>query len=269
MKNLMIYVDRTGIGGFNKEHNDGALRAARIQIDNSLDLGWRKDDILIITNFEFKYNGVEAIVLPNCEEIFCRLHNERYDWIQVKTWVTPILFERSILPIDEEFWMHDFDAFQIHPFTHTGSADVRLTTFGFKDFTNGGSMFFKSNAWDLFLVAKNNLTKYKDVRMRGGYKMKYNEEFAWEDVYEDKIHKPRLEKLNITYNYGMRFKVFDEMWPQADKPILVAHFHLEKKEVADGYHLYRAFCEGENPGGVEIVSGRLKKIFNDHGFCGQ
>jgi len=264
----MIYIDQTGQGGFSRACNNEALRMARVQIDNSLDLGWKHDDIMIVTNFEFEHNGVKAIALPNCEEICCK-YRKRYGWIQAKTWVTPILFERSILPADEEFWLHDFDAFQVHPFTDTGSADVRLTTFGFKDLANGGSTFFKSSAWDLFQIAKNNLIKNQTLLVRHGENIKYNEEFAWEDVWEDEVHRPRMEKLNLTFNYGMRFKHFNQMWPKADKPILVAHFHLEKKIIVDGYHLYRAFCEGENPGGVEIVNGRLKKILNDHGFCGK
>lgn len=37
------------------------LTLIRAQIDNSIQHGWEVEDIILLTNFEFSYNGVVAI----------------------------------------------------------------------------------------------------------------------------------------------------------------------------------------------------------------
>ena len=59
MKNLMVFVGRTK--GF---YNDYGTQA-KIQIDNSLDLGWRKEDIIFATNFDFEYRGVKSLIVSD------------------------------------------------------------------------------------------------------------------------------------------------------------------------------------------------------------
>ena len=56
MKNLMIFT-----GGKLPLEDEILLK---IQIDTSLDLGWEKDDILLVTDFYFQYNGIQAIMIP-------------------------------------------------------------------------------------------------------------------------------------------------------------------------------------------------------------
>ena len=50
MKQLLIYIGPTD--KFDDEHEV----LTKIQIDNSLDLGWKKEDILLVTNFPYEYN---------------------------------------------------------------------------------------------------------------------------------------------------------------------------------------------------------------------
>jgi hypothetical protein len=52
MKNLLIYISPEH--KFLPEYD----KLVRIQIDNSLELGWKKEDIMLVTNFIFEYNGV-------------------------------------------------------------------------------------------------------------------------------------------------------------------------------------------------------------------
>lgn len=37
----------------------------KIHIDNSLDLGWKTEDILLVTNFNYEYSGVKSLVIPD------------------------------------------------------------------------------------------------------------------------------------------------------------------------------------------------------------
>ena len=57
MKCLLIYISPSN--GFDKEHEE----LTKIQIDNSLDLGWKPGEIILVTNFPWEYRGIKATVL--------------------------------------------------------------------------------------------------------------------------------------------------------------------------------------------------------------
>ena len=69
MKNLMIYVSPTG--SFDNPRPDltsnDAGQLAKVQFENSLALGWKKEDILLFTNFDFQYGEMKANVLKDVE----------------------------------------------------------------------------------------------------------------------------------------------------------------------------------------------------------
>lgn len=52
MKNLLIYTNA------DKEFSEENKTLVKIHIDNSLELGWDRKDILLYTNFPYEYNGV-------------------------------------------------------------------------------------------------------------------------------------------------------------------------------------------------------------------
>lgn len=54
MKNLLIYIhpDRKFVGESFSSETDVL---PKIQIENSLKLGWKKEDILLVTNFPYEY----------------------------------------------------------------------------------------------------------------------------------------------------------------------------------------------------------------------
>ena len=64
MKNLMVYVNPSR----NWDNNNILLK---FQIDNSLRFGWKKDDILVVSNMDFEYNGVRSIIVG--DDNFCQL----------------------------------------------------------------------------------------------------------------------------------------------------------------------------------------------------
>ena len=57
MKQILTYISPQK--DFNEEHK----MAVKIQIDNSLSLGWKREDILLVTNFPYEHNGVKAITI--------------------------------------------------------------------------------------------------------------------------------------------------------------------------------------------------------------
>ena len=70
----------------------------RAQIDNSFSLGWKKKDIILATNFDYSYRGVNSVKFDfDCD--FCLTGS--------KTFAIVKLFEAGL--IKRNSWLHDLD----------------------------------------------------------------------------------------------------------------------------------------------------------------
>src|SRR5260221_10472418 len=140
MKNLMIYINPKE-KKFSSEHED----LTRIQIDNSLSLGWKPEDILLVTNFPYEYNGVKSIIVGDYT-VFDQDRSTKIPAINE-------LFRRGFIDENEVYWFHDHDAFQLVQFEVRLDKDAGFTTHGAYNskLWNAGSFFFKKSAKDIFL----------------------------------------------------------------------------------------------------------------------
>lgn len=198
MKNLLIYINPRH--DFDDEHK----RYVQIQVDNSL-LYWKPEDITIATNFPYEYHGIKSLVLP--DSLFCEFEprNSKGNGIVY-------LLDNKILT--ETTWVHDFEAFQTAPFNLKLNNDLGLTDYGWRPNWNTGSIFFKPEALDIFYELRDGVYK----------KRAPDEPILWNLYRSDfKNIQSRCQKLNITYNLGMRYH--DKIVPMAEKPIRVMHFH--------------------------------------------
>ena len=102
MKNILIYINPEE--KFDKE----CEILVKIQIDNSLELGWKKEDIVLTTNFNYEYNGIKSLIIDG--KYF-------YKPYPISNKITGVvgLFEMDIIKEGELYWSHDFDAFQLEP----------------------------------------------------------------------------------------------------------------------------------------------------------
>lgn len=102
MKNLMIY--------FNPEMKFSAQAESLVnrQIDNSLRLGWKKEDIILLTNFPYEYKMVKTkIVDPN---LYCSSNKN----VQKSNVIYNLLNQNLVK--ENELWLyHDLDCFQLCP----------------------------------------------------------------------------------------------------------------------------------------------------------
>ncbi len=229
MKNLLIYINPI-TKKFSPEHED----LTKIQIDNSLSLGWNPEDILLVTNFDYKYKGVKAIVVGDYT-VFDQDRSTKIPAINE-------LFKRNLIEDDTVYWFHDHDAFQLVPFEVNLDRDTGFTDHGaFSKTWNAGSFFFKKNARDVFEW----IWEYMNIRSS-------NEQNALTYMWENNINgvNDRYQLMNITYNIGI-YKIPENV-NASELPIKVAHFHPHKKRHLG---LYR-----------DILPDRLMKIFNDYGI---
>ena len=206
MKNLMIFINPL------KEFTEDYAGLVKVQVDNSLRT-WKKDDIILATNFPYSYNGVNSIVVP--DDLFCS-HRMRASKINV------ICYMIDNHMINDICWFHDFDAYQVNTFAEDvlGGKDAAFTDYGFNDAWNTGSFFFTSKAGDIFEQIRKTMNRKR-----------INEEQAFNRLTTGNVNNinERYMKLNNTYNLGrMRFNEIS--FEKADKPIKVFHFHPKRTQ---------------------------------------
>lgn len=248
MKNLLIY---TGPAHkFDEEH----LILSKIQIDNSLDLGWKKEDILIVTDFPFEYNGVNSLVVKN------GLYYE-FDRMANKVPVLVHLIKNGLLDSKELYWCHDWDAYQLNPIYESELGltdfDLGLTHYFYKPEWQFSSFFFKNSAQDIFELLD------RTIREKP-YSSRNNEKTLTKLINARAINPRRYKKLNVTYNIMKR--CLTTIYNEADKPIKVLHFHPWDRDVMMPDSALNMFMYGKNRMKIRLMNDRLIKIFHHHGI---
>jgi hypothetical protein len=246
MKNLLIFINQERVLTGENEY------MAKIQIDNSLDLGWQREDILFATNFPYEYNGVSALVLS--DDTWCDY------WPQMsKMNALVALFERKVIGQDL-YWFHDLDAFQAYGITEEelglGDTEMGFTDYGYNAKWNTGSFFFKQSAEDALRL----------IRDRA-YELHTDEERALVDLATGNVAgiNERYKRLNHTYNWpgsknGERY--FARMYGNVAKPVKVLHFHPLRRQGR-----YFSLLGGDNELGIPLIPERLREVFRRHGIC--
>jgi hypothetical protein len=260
MRNVMIYVhpERRFV-----EDSWGAESEllVKVQIDNSLDLGWRKEDIWLMTNFNFEHRGVKAIQVGG--DTYCH-----FSPTATKINVIIRMFELGLIK-DELYWFHDLDAFQLVPITeqeiNLPEAHIGITDYGRSSINSGrdkrwstGTIFFRKGSYDFFQLWQREIYRYKA-----------NEEITLLETLKKRKYsriKRRVKKLNITYNLATRRRVVAETYEMAYKPLRVLHFHPFDKRPVEGEHDNVAVCvHGKNWMNQPLATPGLIQAFERHG----
>ena len=211
MRNLLIFLNP------DKKFNEENDKYVRIQIENSLDY-WKRDEILLVTNFPYEYMGVKALVVPD------NLYSKISKCI-IKINVIVYLLENKL--IDELTWFHDTEAWQVAPLDVKLDKVLGMTDYGWSPKWNGGSMFFYPEAIHLFTLWKKSIEDNKT-----------DDERALMLLTEKNIDNSanRIQRMNITYNIGKRnvksnIKI-------ADMPLKVLHFHPYRENLVEKFWEY-------------------------------
>jgi len=164
------------------------------QIENSLELGWKPEDIRLLTNFDHEFMGIKGERIQH--NPLCPTASKMYGL-------------RHVLK-DDVVWSHDLDAWQNYPFECPEFKDVGAGTYNYRKF-NGGSIFWKPSAIDLMERIIETLEC---------------ESATYEENVLNRIFKAnpdRVTMLNFTYNVGC--SNYRQRWNDSEKPVKVLHFH--------------------------------------------
>ena len=210
MKNVVIFQDWIRERTYGHEWQQDELFAYfRAQIDNSIRCGWNVKDIVICTNLDFSYKGVTIIQLNDiCQ--YNKYFNKQYGIAE--------LLRKEL--INEPFWFHDFDDWQLTPFTFPDfSGDIGVCKYIDDSQWNTGSIFVKPSSldiWELIVEFMKTNDSHPDLLQVGD-----------ENIFNFIYHRypeiqHRFSLLNNQYNLGCT--QFDLRYENADRPIYVGAF---------------------------------------------
>src|SRR6266404_934954 len=134
MKNLLVYIHPEKIFVY------GTDALIRVQIDNSLELGWKRENILLVTNFDYQYNGVKAMVIG--DENYC-VHGPTSSTINAIN----TLFDLEVIG-DDLYWFHNIDAFQLEENIELDLGVADMATTDSVDVFAEGDKYFGAHRWD-------------------------------------------------------------------------------------------------------------------------
>lgn len=243
--------------------------ATKIQIDNSLELGWRAEDLVLATNFPYEYRGVKSLLVSEGNfSPFCPT-------VSIINVIVE-LFDRKIIKNGEVWWYHDHDAYELYRITESEldlrKADMALSYKGLKVKWDTGSIFFKSSAEDIFRRLKETANNYQ-VNEEYALMALYTNNLLWitETEYDARakfvplnVHgsinlTERIKTLNLRYLFGADH---DQIYKVAKKPIKILHFHFSDDRLLD------SAMYGKNSVKKILMPDRLIKIFHRHGVKG-
>lgn len=247
MKQLFIYT------GKNKRFDKETEISVQIQIDNSLDLGWNKEDILLVTDFLYSYKGITSEVVPD---------KNYYGFDNSSNKIPAILYliDSDFLVENELYWYHDFDVYQNIRFDESDLAldafDMGITPYGYKPQWNLGSIFFRTEARDIFgLIEHTILHKRKSDN-------RCDEKALQRLIVQKKIDPKRYKELDLSYNFTKR--CIASNYAKAQKPLKAVHFHLWDKDALMSDTALNLFMNAKNSLKIPLMDERLVKIFHNH-----
>lgn len=247
----MIYISPTG--SFNNirihPYRNDSSQLIKVQFENSLQLGWKEEDIILVTNFDYQYGHLKSHAIKDIE-FFKKIPEVS------KVNALNRLFDNGMIEKRQLYWFHDIDAFQLAPITESeidlGEADIGMADYGRRKWWNTGSIFFKSTSKDIFRKV------WKIV-----HEKTIDEENAFSVlIAEDPKIKNRIKTINRTYNltpFGLRPSL-----RRSIKPIRVVHFHPLSPIKQLGVKKGLDYFKGDNYMNTNILTDRLIRIFKYH-----
>jgi hypothetical protein len=275
MQNVMMWVIPEGGGYKFRYRNDfeTVKNGLKIQIHNSLDLGWDPKDIVLATNFPFKFKGVKAYEL----KMEC-------PW---SAFANKLMFVHEMIKagvINDNFWFHDVDAYQLVPFDFPEECkDVGFVRHAVgRSKPQGASSFYRKDSYDVIEAIVEGIRifqpkkeesffpNYFESHAKAKFAAKVNKRIAAVKPKNEKKLRilnnqkehaqkyfsefsPGFSWLNFTYNISHQ-RMFAQKYPKAQKPIKVLHFHTEYDSCLNCYY------HGLNKFKVRVVDDRLERL---------
>jgi hypothetical protein len=204
MKNFIGYIYKDGEAS-RQAHLINILKA---QVENSLRLGWKKEDIVFVTNFEFEHMGVTPLINMTLHCDWSVWTNKHYS----------LCF--AMRHFEDNWWVHDHDMWQLQPFEFPKFESLlMLNVIDIESGRASDSSFFikKSSLMEEFVKFCDN---NRHIMHRRG-------EIFWHEFIRGENRMPIPYDV-LDWSYGMRKnksgrRKFRRRYNACDKPIKAIH----------------------------------------------
>jgi len=236
MKNVLIY---NIIEEKKRYKNELLFNYLRAQIDNSLNFGWNKKDIIIGTNFDFEHRGVESIRLKN----ICEYNIFNNKWYGIQELM-------STDKLTEDFWFHDQDSWQINELHFpTFDGEIAGSTYVYTPEWNTCSMLLKKTSEFVVDYIVEFMEMNKELNL-------YSDENYVAFLRKNSEIKNLLKTINNKFNVGLTH--MEKRYEAADKPVCSIGFQPHVQSSWD------VFIEGKNDLNIKLVDDKLLEIFRKY-----
>lgn len=208
MKNVMIFQDFVR-GTYGKAWKEEELFTYfRAQIDNSIELGWDPSDIIILTNLPFAYRGAK-IIKSQHECTYNKYFNKLLG-------IWELIYYKHI---EEPFWFHDFDDWQVAPFTFP-EFDGEIGGCKYINFTqwNTGSLLIKPNSLPFWQLCKD----FIESNDSHPSLLQVGDENIFNLLYQQNISQLKFFIEEISYDFNIGMTGFEERLQRATSPKVLA-----------------------------------------------
>lgn len=203
------------------------------QIENSIALGWKPQDIILLSNFDYEFMFVKSINISL--NTTCLTGSKMFGM--------KYIFDNNMA--DDVIWAHDLDAWQNVPFYCPEFLEVGIACYSNAKY-NGGSIFWRKSAKDIVDKIVSEIEGNKENK----------EEPTLNRVLQSREYRDRVTCLNNTFNVGCSGYV--KRWERSIKPIRVCHFHPYNHTAWETHALDRngLDCKG--------ISERLERLLRKY-----
>lgn len=229
MKNLMV----ANIREKGRYSPDNIKQLLRAQIENSIQVGWEIEDIIVIANFDFEFLGVKTI----------KTDLNKHCFTGSKMFGVKYVFDNN-LNEREMVFSHDLDVWQNIWFDPPEIKDVGITTYS-STRLNGGSVFWRFSAKDIIELIVFEINKGIN-----------KEEPVINKLLNTEEYRGRVTIVNNTYNVGCSGFFPRYLW--SAKPIRVVHMNPTNRIAWETHRLNR-----DGMGAVSI-SPRLEHLLRKY-----
>jgi hypothetical protein len=237
MKHVVIFQDFVnGVTYGHQWKQEELFNYFKAQVDNAINLGWDRKDIVICTNLDFTYKGITIIKLTE-ECKFNKYFNKQFG-------IWELLRDNHIT---EPFWFHDFDDWALCKFEFPEFiGDIGMCKYIDNSQWNTGSIFVKPSSIDIWELIVNFM---KENKQHPAVNNKGDENIVNMVYHMYPEIQYRFMHLNNQYNVGCT--QFDMRYESAHKPIHVGAFKPSEERM-------KLFIE------KDLVSAELINVFNKH-----
>lgn len=235
MKQVIVYNQIKTRHHNGQTYTDESLfKFFRCHIDWSLHLGWKKEDIIIGTNFDFEYNGVKNHQLKD----ICWYSGYNNFWYGALE-----LMRNGV--ITEDFWLHDHDSWPNRYFEFPKfDGEIGGCEYQGTPQWNCATIYLKKTSIDILEYIVSILRENPDIPVSSD-----EEWIAFCRFNPQSQIREYFSSLDTRYNCGITY--FEKRYENATKPINVFSFRPD----AETYKVVEPYVDSE-----------LKNIFKIHGL---